>query len=505
MEKLGIPGLTLMENAGRGVVECLEAELGNLRGRTVAIVCGPGNNGGDGFVCHRYLTELGARPVCILLSQVDRLKGDALTNAQRLLDSGVIVHEVSDPALLSSLLDGAEVVIDAIFGTGLSKPAQGVFADAIAQINQSGSYVVSVDVPSGVDADNGRLLEPAVRADLTVTMALHKCGHLLFPGAGCTGKLSIVDIGIPEEVLNRNAKTLLIDREYVRSVIPKRPKEGHKGTFGSCLLVCGSPRFSGAACLAGQATVRSGCGLVRLAVPSSIAGVVGSCVLDAVKLPMTETRDHTLSYEILPKLLEHAEVSNAVAIGPGLTTEPGTSRLVLSFLKKLERPVVIDADAINILAGHVDVLGELRSPAILTPHPGELSRLAGMKPDEINADRVEVPRELARKWNVVLVLKGAPTVVAEPSGKVYLNSTGNSGLGSGGTGDVLTGLMAGILAQGVKPVDAAIAAVFLHGLAADIAARELTEYCLCASDLIRFLPEAFKSVIKHPARKKTGS
>ncbi len=494
IENLGIPGLTLMENAGRGVIEHLEKEVGNLRGKRVAVVCGPGNNGGDGFVCCRYLQAKGADPVCTLLGSLKNLKGDARTNAERLLQAGISIIELSNIADLETILQQADIVIDAIFGTGLSQPPQGLFAQAIAAINRAKRYTVSVDLPSGVDADTGNSFEPAVYADLTVTMALPKFGHVLFPAAAHTGRLAITDIGIPPALLNQGADTFLVDADYVRSVLPPRPADGHKGTFGSCLLICGSPRFSGAACLAGKAAVRSGCGLVRLATPASITPIVAGRVVEAIKLPLPETEEHTISSSALPLLLEQAEVSTSVAVGPGLTTHPSTSELLRDFLLQVTKPVVIDADALNILASHTSLIPQLRACAVLTPHPGELSRLTGIEPARVNADRINLTRTLAKEWNQTLVLKGAPTVTGTPDGKVYVNSTGNCGLASGGTGDVLTGLLAGILATGASTFQAAVAAVFLHGLAADIAVPALTEYCLGAEDLIDYLPAAFRTL-----------
>ncbi len=495
VEELGIPGVKLMENAGRGVVDWLEAELGSLRGKQVAVVCGPGNNGGDGFVACRYLADRGARPVCVLLGSVPGLRGDALVNARRLLDLGARILEVSAADQRLPFLEHSDVIIDAIFGTGLSRPAQGLFADAITAINRAGKYVVSIDVPSGIDAETGEVHEPTVRASLTVTMGLPKYGLVLFPAAACTGKLRVADIGIPAEVLARGGDTFLVDREYVRSVIPCRAKDGHKGTFGTVLLVCGSRGFSGAACLAGRAAVRSGCGLVRLAYPRSISDVVGSQVVEAVKVPLPETRRGTLAAEASSSIVRLAEEVQALAIGPGLTTSAATRDAVLRVLRDVTCPLVIDADAINVLAGQLGILARLKAPAVLTPHPGELGRLTGLEAGRINAQRISLPRKLAKEWNVVLVLKGAPTVTATPDGMVYVNSTGNSGLGTGGTGDVLTGLLAGLLAQGVRPADASVAAAFLHGFAADLAVSELTEYCLDATDLISWLPRAFRAVL----------
>lgn len=498
IEEWGIAGPVLMENAGRAVVDAIEKELRGVKKQRFLVVCGKGNNGGDGFVITRHLLNRGAEVNCILLGKIDDLKGDALTNAQILFNAAYKILEVSTPeelSRLSALTCRVSVIIDALFGTGLSSPPQGIFAKAIQLINESGNYVVSVDIPSGIDADTGAVLGPAIRADLTVTMGLPKYGLLLYPGKAFVGKLIVADIGIPYQLLKERTNTFLIDEEFVRQNLPRRPADGHKGSFGSCLLLCGSRGYSGACILAGMAAVRSGAGLVHLGYPKGISQVIESCAIEPVKHPLPETDSETLSPSALPLILELLSKVDSVALGPGISTHPETKKLLLELLPKLEKPTVIDADGLNNLAGAIEILKEVKAPLILTPHPGELSRLTGKSPPEINTNRITTAREFALNHKCFLVLKGAPTVITTPDGQAFVNPTGNSGLASGGTGDVLTGLIAGLLAQGASPINAALLGTFLHGLAGDIGAEELTEYSLAAGDLLNYLPKALAKIL----------
>ena len=491
--KHGIPGLTLMENAGRGVVESMEKHIGSLAGTQPLVVCGKGNNGGDGFVVTRLLLAKKAKPDCVLLGRAADVTGDALTNCKRLTDSGLAVREVSSRTDLEPLFQNRKFLVDAIFGTGLTRAPSGLAADAIKLINNSGAYVVAIDLPSGLQSDTGAPYDPCVRADLTVTMALPKLGLWLYPGRALAGTVELVDIGMPGT--KDEGPAFLLDAEHIRAILPPRKPDGNKGTFGRALLIVGSRSYSGAAILAGRTAVRSGCGIVQLAVPEGIVDVVASSVVEAVKSPLPQTADAALSPAALESLLEMSAEAQAVAIGPGIGTDRRTQELELDFLAEVEKPTVIDADGINNLKGHVSLLPRAKVPLVLTPHPGEFARLTGLKTESVNADRVGVSRKFATDKKVVLVLKGASTVVAAPDGRVFVNPTGNSGLAKGGTGDVLTGLIAGLMAQGMSPLDAACTGVFLHGLAADIAVQSLTEYCLAAGDLPRFLPQAFAAVI----------
>lgn len=487
----GIPGIVLMENAGRAVADELQRALPDLADRPVSVFCGRGNNGGDGFVICRHLLNRGINARGLLLGRVSDLVADARTNAEILLGAGGPLAELTGAEQLAGTLTGSAVVVDALLGTGLSSAPRGLFAEAIQLINARGSFVLAVDVPSGVDAETGRASEPAVRADLTVTMGLIKRGILLHPGRALAGRIVVADIGVPRARLAAAPVTVEMEDRDIPAFLPVRPPDGHKGSFGTALIIAGSRGYSGAACLAGMAAVRAGAGLVKLAYPSGISGAIESRLLEAVKVPLPETADGTLEPGSVARLLTLAEDAACVAIGPGLGAGPASRQLVRELLPRLGCPVVVDADAINCLAGATGLLRDTRAPAILTPHPGEMARLWTS-----SLDRVELARTFAHEHGVFLVLKGAPTVVADPDGAAYLNPTGNSGLATGGTGDVLTGLVAGLLAQGCSPLHAALAGVWLHGRAGDLASASLTPYSLAAGDLIEYLPGAFAAAIK---------
>lgn len=495
IEIWGISGLVLMENAGRAVVDSIEEEVGSVEGKRFVIVCGKGNNGGDGFVITRHLLNRGAKVDCLLLGELSQLKGDARTNAVILQNAGITIRETTKLDEISPIISTAPFIVDAIFGTGLSAPPTGIFAQTIQLINQSSAYVISVDLPSGLDADTGKVFEPTVKAHLTITMGIPKYGLILYQGKSFAGKLRIADIGIPKSLIEQQADTFLVTESDIRQILPRRRPDGHKGTFGTCLVIAGARGYSGAACLTAMAAIRAGAGLVRVAFPQSLAPIIEARVIEPVKHPLPETTDATLSLDAASPILDLAADATSIAIGPGISTHQETKKLIREILPQLNKPMVIDADAINNLVDAEETLKQCSAPLILTPHPGELSRLIGVAPNEINNRRIEIARETARNFNCVLVLKGAPTVIATPQGKVFVNNTGNSGLGSGGTGDVLTGLIAGLLAQGASPLDASLIGVFLHGKTADIAAQELTEYCLIAGDLLQFLPRAFAELV----------
>lgn len=495
IESWGISGLVLMENAGRAVVDYLEEEIGTVKGKKFVVVCGKGNNGGDGFVITRHLLNRSAFVDCVLLGTIAEVKGDARTNAEILRHAGVPIRETRQFDELVFSIRTAPYIIDAIFGTGVSTPLEGIFAQTIQLINESGAYVISVDIPSGIDADTGNVLNLAVQAKLTVTMGVPKYGLILYPGKSYVGKLRIADIGIPKALLADRADTLLVTKDDIRKNLPPRRPDGHKGTFGTCLIVAGSRGYSGAACLTAMAAVRSGAGLVRIAFPQSLTPGIESRIFEPVKHPLPETPAATLSFEALPLLLDLVAKATSVAIGPGISLHSETKKLLLEILPHIKVPMVVDADGINNLVAEEETIRRCSAPLILTPHPGELSRLINVPPTEINANRIAVARNAARQLNCLIVLKGAPTVTATPDGKVFVNPTGNSGLGSGGTGDVLTGLIAGLLAQGAAPLDAALTGVFCHGRAADIAAEKLSEYSLAAGDLLQFLPHAFRELL----------
>jgi NAD(P)H-hydrate epimerase len=520
--ELAIPGIVLMENAARSVCEvieewagapggsCGEGECtcrpslpGYPGGRESAlalrctVVCGKGNNGGDGLAIARLLANRGARVNVILLARGAELKGDARTNWRILRHSQVRTTEVSTPARLNRTLAGladADVIVDAIFGTGFAGRPEGLAARAIQAINRCGAYKVAVDIPSGVCADEGQVEGIAVKADCTVTMGLLKRGLALYPGKEYCGDVWIGDIGVPTNQF-AGGKTFLLEEADVRRMLPERSPAGHKGTFGAALVIAGSPGFTGAASLASLAALRVGAGLARLVVPRGVLGAVEARAVEVVKYGMGETAEGALGLAAGPRIERLLADSRALAIGPGIGLGEETRELEFRILRAARVPMVVDADAVSNLAGNTDLLRKLKAPFVLTPHPGELERLIGMAPADINRNRIEVARKTAQELNGVLVLKGAPTVVAAPDGRVWVNSTGNSGMGSGGTGDVLTGAICGLLCQGMPVLEAALAGVYLHGLAGDLAADEKTEYGLIAGDVLEFLPRAIAEVV----------
>lgn len=494
-EGFGIPSLILMENAGRGVAETIE-EYFEPEGLSVLCVSGKGNNGGDGFVVARHLANSGAEVEVLLLGKIDKLKGNALTNAAIAKDMGLLIDEVESEDALADWQEGMDdydVIVDAVLGTGFKRPLHGLAAKAIGLINQSGAFVVSVDLPSGIEAD-GMADEPelAVQADLTVTMAYLKPCHLLYPTRSYCGDVWTADIGIPNTILDTEGKLRLMTSEDAAALLPQRSPSGNKATFGKVLIVAGSRGMSGAARLAAMAAARTGAGLVYLGFPETMADVFDSSLLETVKRPLADTGDGHLAEGAADEILKMADEVKLLAIGPGLGTHPETVELVKRLFAEWRKPMIVDADGINAIATEPKLLEGKKPPLILTPHPGELARLIEGEAKKIDRKRLDVAEEYAKKWSAVLVLKGAPTIIGCPS-ETWINSTGNSGLASGGTGDVLTGIIAGLVAQGLALAPAARLGVWLHGAAADIAIEELGEHSLVAGDLLDYLPDAMLS------------
>ncbi|MEW5723356.1 MAG: NAD(P)H-hydrate dehydratase [Thermodesulfobacteriota bacterium] len=492
IKECGLPGVVLMENAGRGAAGLVRKHLGELGGRRVAVVCGRGNNGGDGFVMGRVFHGWGAVVRFYLLSEIGRVGGDARVNLEVARKMGLEIVEIREEAHLDRLdLAWADLIVDAVFGTGLNSEVKGLYRAVIEIINGAGRPVVAVDVPSGLDADTGRVLGVAVGADLTVTFGLPKAGLLLPPGEQLAGRLEVVDIGIPPHVLaEADPRKELLVEETLRGLLRPRPPDSHKGAFGHVLIVAGSTGKTGAAAMAALAAARSGAGLVTLAVPTGLNPILEAKVTEPMTEPLPEEAPGFLAAEATGRVLELAAGKTVLALGPGLSTRPGAVRVVRELVEKVELPLVIDADGLNALAreqGPV-VLKKARREVVLTPHPGEMSRLAGLATKDIQADRLGAAAGFAREYGVILVLKGHRTVVAAPDGRLYLNTTGGPHLASGGQGDVLTGLIAGLIAQGLSALDAARLGVFVHGLAADQAAAAKGPVGLLASDLLAGLP-----------------
>ncbi|NLZ39107.1 MAG: NAD(P)H-hydrate dehydratase [Firmicutes bacterium] len=485
----GIPGIVLMENAGLKLVKVIRQ--GNY-GSRILVVAGRGNNGGDGFVAARHLIR--EKKVSVwLAAREDEYSGDALTNLKILKKIGAKINSVATKEMLTDFtaeLQQADLVVDALFGTGLCREISGIHYDIIQAINQSKVPVLAVDIPSGVCADTGQILGTAIKARETVTFALPKFGHFLYPGADRVGVLHVEKIGIPA-ALEENGSAILLTPELIKSFLPERAADSHKGTFGTVLLVAGSPGMSGAAALAATAALRGGCGLLYAAVPESIQEIVSVQAAEAITIPLPVDTAGQLQSTALTTLLERSEKCQAVALGPGLSQKQELLPLVTGLARECKVPLVLDADALNLLSLAPQTLQERQAATVLTPHPGEAARFLGLTAAKIQRDRLQSARELAARFNSTVILKGAYSIIAEPDGTVAINPTGNHGMATAGSGDVLTGLVASLLAQGLKTGQAAQAAAFLHGLAGDLAIKEIGERSLLAGDLVRFIPQAY--------------
>jgi ADP-dependent NAD(P)H-hydrate dehydratase / NAD(P)H-hydrate epimerase len=481
IEGLGIPGLALMERAGAAVAAAARALVGGA-GRVVA-VCGAGNNGGDGYVAARLLRAAGLDARAVGIAPRAALRGDALASREAAERAGVPVVD-GGPAAIEA--GAGDVLLDALLGTGLARAPEGAFAEAIARIaalRARGARVVAVDVPSGLSADSGRPFGPCVRADRTVTFAFQKRGLVLHPGPSFAGAVTVADIGIPREAAEQVPVACeLVDEDAARALVPPRDAEAHKGDAGRVLVVAGSPGKSGAAHLALTGALRGGAGLVTLAAREEVLPFALAGRPEAMSVPLPARGP--LSDADLEPLLEAARGVDAVVVGPGIPRGPETAALLRAFLERARVPAALDADALNALAARPEeLLRGLPAPAVLTPHPGEMARLCGTDIARVQADRIALAAEKARAWGCVVVLKGARTVVAAPGRPPAVIASGNPGMATGGTGDVLAGLVGALLASRLDPFDAARAAAFAHGLAGDLAAARLGERGLLAGDL----------------------
>jgi NAD(P)H-hydrate epimerase len=496
IQELGIPGLKLMESAGIGTVQCIERELGPQSGRTVTVVCGKGNNGGDGFVIARELKRLGAQVHVYLAGHREDVSGDARANLDRLGHEHVI--ELSDGRSIGELVGvmaGSDLVIDAVFGTGFSGVPRGLSGTVIGQMNVSGRPVLAVDVPSGLNATTGEAEGECVDATWTCTMGLPKRGFYIGQGRRCVGRLFVVDIGVPKKAIESvGVRDSVLTAREVGALLPERRCDGHKGTFGRVAVIAGSVGYTGAAALTSMAALRSGAGLVYLGTPSSVNDVMEIKLTEVITKPMAETAERTLSPDALPAIRELLEGADSLALGPGISRNEETRSLVASVVADVSIPTVIDADGLNALTPEVIARRSGEAPVVLTPHPGEMARLTGSTIADVMADRDAVARDVAARARATVLLKGAGTVIADPSGELYLNPTGNSGLASGGTGDVLTGAIAALLGQGIDPTEAAALGAWVHGHAGDLAAEALGETGMTAGDVLDHLPFAFMDV-----------
>ncbi len=500
IESFGIPGRVLMENAGRGATDFfLEAVYRNHPG-AVGIAAGRGNNGGDGFVMARYLHQQGLPVTVFLLAQRDLIQGDAAANLKLLDSMGVPVVVMADGAAFESqktLLHQQHTWIDAILGTGLSSDVRGYLRTAIDFINQQGRPVFAVDIASGLNADSGQVCGVCIRAAATATFGFAKVGHLSYPGRTLTGQLKVIEIGIPSHVAaNQGCRQRLITPGSLKRAMPERTATAHKGHTGHLLVLAGSPGKTGAAAMTATAAMRAGAGLVTLGIPQSLNPALEIMVTESMTAGLPETADGTLDESAQATIMSLMKGKRCLAVGPGIGTNGSTGRLLDRLIQTIPVPMVIDADALTLIAADLAMLSKTKSPIVLTPHPGEMARLSGHSKADIQSDRIGHARSFAQRHRVHLVLKGAATVVARPDGTVFINATGNPGMAAGGMGDVLTGLIAGLITQGMEPGIAARAGVYLHGSAADRLALKKAPVGYLATEVMDAIPGAMGELLK---------
>ncbi|HXX37165.1 MAG TPA: NAD(P)H-hydrate dehydratase [bacterium] len=471
-DQFGISVASLMDRAGACAAEAGRRLLRPRGGRRVVVAAGKGNNGGDGFVAARELADEAVVTV-ILAAPEEEIQGEAALRLRGLRERNVPVVAAAsfDDVSLARALGDADLLMDAIFGTGFRGPATGEPARVIDAINRSGVPVLAVDVPSGIDARTGHADPPCVRAAATVTMGLPKVGLMQYPAAACSGTVFVADIGFPAALVeNAPIATELAVAAWVDRTLRRRPPDSHKGQSGRVAVIAGARGFIGAAVLASRGALRTGAGLVTVGLPGSFVAVPAGSLPEAMTRALPETPEGTISERALEAVLDLAGDASAVAIGPGLTTHPEVASLVRALLPRLEHPAVLDADALNVLAGMPELLRDAPGPFVITPHPGEMARLLGRGISDVQRDRVETARSTAVSLGVTVVLKGARTVVAEPGGHVRIVPTGNAAMATAGMGDVLTGAITALLAEGVAPFEAATCGAYLHGCAGDLAA-----------------------------------
>jgi ADP-dependent NAD(P)H-hydrate dehydratase / NAD(P)H-hydrate epimerase len=505
----GVPEIVLMENAGLKLFETLQRIDGDLKSRGILLLCGKGNNGGDTFVLARHLHNQGIPFSALLFGRRRDVRGSAAMNLRALERLGQAPREVTGGGewrAARTLLQSSDLIVDGILGTGLTRPVEGLLASVIEDVNAARALVVAVDVPSGLSGDTQEIPGPCIRADHTVTFVRPKLPHVLPPAEEMCGRLHVVDIGLPNEAVAAEGADLdLLQPEELAGLLPKRRPDSHKGDYGHALVVAGSRGKGGAARLAALGALRAGCGLVTAAVPRGLQSGFVSRAMEVMTEGLPETAEGTLAESGIPRLLALLEGKQAVAVGPGLSTHPETKRLIRELIRRARVPVVLDADGVNAFAGDEAALSGRKHPLVLTPHPGEMGRLLGMSSRDVQSRRLPLAREFARRHHCCLVLKGYRSLIATPAGRVHVNPTGNPGMATGGSGDVLTGLLVGLLAQGIEVSAAARLGAYLHGLAGDLAAAEVGEAPLIARDILRFFPAALLRLKSSRANERTDA
>jgi ADP-dependent NAD(P)H-hydrate dehydratase / NAD(P)H-hydrate epimerase len=503
IDEIGLPSIVLMENAGRQAVAAMEAAFEDLGTSKVGVICGRGNNGGDGFVVARTLAQRGIEALVFLLGSVSEIRGDARTNLEILGRLGLTVVEISNAQeweLHFSEISDCELIVDAIVGTGFHGSLTGMLETVVADLNGLGVPIVAIDLPTGVSADTHELSGEAIEASMTVTLAAPKVPLILPPADAYGGDLVIADIGIPTSVIDEldGPWLELLTRERMREIVPARAADSHKGDFGRVLVVAGSVGRTGAAHLAALGALRSGAGLVTIATPRSCLPTIAAMMPEYMTEPLEETAAGTIDFGAADRVLDMK--ADVIALGPGLGQDPSTAAFVQAVVERSGVPLVLDADALNAYAGDPDrLIGRDGVDVIVTPHPGEMARLLGVSIEQVQSDRLEHAREFAASHKVHVVLKGHRTIVAGPEGRSFVNLTGNAGMATGGTGDLLTGMIAAWFAQILDAEAACKLAVYLHGTAGDLADADEGEVALLPTDIAAHLGDA---VLELTARRR---
>jgi NAD(P)H-hydrate epimerase len=472
-----------------------------LAGKRAVVLCGKGNNGGDGFVVGRYLQEAGVNCEICLVGAANELRGDAAANHVVLTRLGFSIREIHNLDDLPDLRE-ADFILDALLGTGVRGPLQGLIAQIVNRINESGRPAIAIDLPSGMNADTGEVAGPCVQANLTVTIGCRKQGLLFTPGREYAGEVIVAEIGFPEIAFRQAANektprpaTFLLTGEVLSNWLPRRSPDAFKNRVGQILVIAGSRGFGGAARLTAVSSLRAGAGLVVLAAPESLLPQLEAATAEVIKLPLAE-ENGMMSAAAVEQMQARIQWAEVIAIGPGLGLSEGAQRVVKHVLAEFSGTIVLDADALNNLIGQQEAIRRAAGKIILTPHPGELSRLTGANKAAIATNPVTIARQTAEELGQVLVLKGAPTVVASPTGEVFVNSTGNAGMATGGSGDVLTGIIAGLAGQNLDPLRAALLGVYVHGRAGDLARDQLGEWSMLAGDIMEHLHLALQELAR---------
>ena len=488
VEEFGISQDLLMENAGQAVYFAILKELG-IEGRKFLVLCGSGNNAGDGLVVARKIHSNGGEVRVLLLGDEGKLRGAAKRNLERASKIPLEISRVSSVKSIGEAVLQSDAIVDAIFGTGLAREVGGIYQEAIDLVNESGKVVFSVDIPSGVNGDTGEVMGTAVRASCTVTFGLPKVGNLLYPGYGCCGKLYVSHISFPPSLYEADSLKVKINSPVE---LPQRKRDAHKGDFGDVLFIAGAASYFGAPYFSALSFLKAGGGYSRLAAPGSISPFLANRGSEVVFVPQKETLSGSMALESRDELISLSRMVDMVVIGPGLSLSEETQELVRTLAREIEKPLLIDGDGITAISGDLEVIKGRRAETVLTPHLGEMSRITKVAVSEVEQNKICLLQETARDLNATIVLKGAHSLIGRPDGAVDINLSGNSGMATAGSGDVLTGTIAAMFGLGLSIDDAVRTGAFIHGLSGDMAAGDKGEDGMTAVDIMEYLPGALK-------------